>query len=120
MSANRAAFQTLVAKLRELSKREGKTDPTVAEFRTGRFHHHRNRLGLYADGAIALLEGEVVRLERRSDIWIEASGTTSLGRSIKVRLRIGDVELTGHMPSAHFERFERWKLGLSQPRAIAA
>ena len=114
------AIARLESIVRNLSKADGKTDPSTAEFRTGRFHHHRNRLGLYADGAVALLEGEVVRLEKRSDIWIEAAGTTSLGRSIKVRIQMGDFELTGQMPSAHFERFERWKLGLSQPRSLAA
>jgi len=114
------AIAHLESIVRELSKLEAKADPTVAEFRTGRFHHHRNRLGLYADGVVSLLEHQAVRLERRADIWIEASGTTWRGRSIKVRIRMGDLELMGQMPAAHFERFERWKLGQSQPRSIAA
>jgi len=114
------AIAHLESIVRELSKRKAKADPTVAEFWTGRIRRQRNRLGLYADGAIALLEQQVVRLERRGDIWIEARGTTWRGRSIKVEIQMGDLRLTGDMPAAHFERFERWKLGLSQPRPIAA
>jgi len=114
------AIARLEAIVRELSKTDAKADPTVAEFWTGRLRNRRNRLGLYAEGAIALLEHQAVRLERRTDIWIEASGTTSLGRSIKVRIQMSDLQLAGRMPAAHFERFERWKLGLSQSRPIAA
>jgi hypothetical protein len=33
---------------------------------------------------------------------------------------MSDLELMGRMPPAHFERFERWKLGQTQPRTIAA
>jgi hypothetical protein len=33
---------------------------------------------------------------------------------------MSDLQLTGEMPAAHFERFERWKLGQSQSRPIAA
>ncbi len=106
--------------VKELSKRKTKADPTIAEFWTGRFHTHRNRLGLYAGGVVALLEHQAVRLERRADIWIEARGTTSLGKSIKVEIQMSDLRLTGQMPAEHFERFERWKLGQSQPRPIAA
>ena len=98
---------------------DAKADPTVAEFRTGRFHL-RNRIGLYTDGAIALLEQQAVRLERRTDIWIEARGTTWHGRSMKVRIQMSDLTLMGEMPAAHFERFERWKLGMSPARPIAA
>ena len=106
--------------VRELSKRVAKSDPEVAEFWTGRVRRQRNRLGLYDDGTVALLEGWAVRLERRADIWIEARGTTWLGRSIKVGIQMGDLRLAGEMPAAHFERFERWKLGQSRPRPIAA
>jgi hypothetical protein len=59
-------------------------------------------------------------LERRADIWIEARGTTSLGRSVKVWVQMSDLRLAGEMPVEHFERFERWKSGLAQPRPIAA
>jgi hypothetical protein len=111
------AIARLDAMVHELAKRKAKTDPTVAEFWTGRFHHQRNRIGLYADGAVALLEQQVVRLEKRAEIWIEASGTTWRGKSIKVRIQMSDLQLMGQMPTAHFERFERWKLGLSQPIA---
>ncbi len=114
------AIARLEAIVLELSKRDAKADPAVAEFWTGRCLGRRNRLGLYPDGAIALLEHQAVRLERRADLWIEARGTTWLGRSIKVRIQMGDLQLMGQMPAAHFERFERWKLGLSQPRPIAA
>jgi hypothetical protein len=114
------AIARLESIVRELSKRDAKADSTVAEFWTGRIRRQRNRLGLYADGAIALLEHQAVRLESRADIWIEARGTTWLGRSIKVRIQIGDLQLTAEMPAAHFERFERWKCGLSRPHPIAA
>jgi hypothetical protein len=114
------AIARLESIIRKLSKGNAKTDPTIAEFRTGRFRSQRNRLGLYADGAIALLEHQAVRLEKRADIWIEARGTTGLGRSIKVGIQMGDLRLTGEMPAAHFERFEYWKSGQSQPRSIAA
>jgi len=114
------AIARLESIIRELSRRNAKADPTVAEFRSGRIRRHSNRLGLYADGAVALLEHQAVRLERRADIWIEARGTTWLGRSIKVGIQMGDLHLTGEMSPTHFERFEHWKLGLSQPRPIAA
>jgi chromate transport protein ChrA len=114
------AIARLESIVRDLSRRNAKADPTVAEFRTGRIRRQRNRLGLYADGAIALLEHQAVRLERRTDVWIEARGTTWLGRSIKVRIQMGELQLTGEMPAAHFERFERWKLGQSEPRPVAA
>jgi hypothetical protein len=113
------AIARLESIVRDLSRRKAKDDPTIAEFRTGRYHH-RNRLGLYADGAIALLEHQAVRLEKRTDIWIEARGTTWHGRSIKVGIQMGDLGLTGEMPAAHFERFEHWKLGMSPARPIAA
>ena len=114
------AIARLESIVRELSKRKAKADPTVAEFWTGRIRSQRNRLGPYTDGAIALLEHQAVRLERRADIWIEVRGTTWLGRSIKVGIQMGDLRLTGEMPAAHFERFERWKCGLSRPGSIAA
>ena len=112
-----AALEGMVA---ELSKRDAKTDEAVVEFRTGRFHHLRNRLGLYSEGVVALLEHQAVRLDLRTDVWIELRGTTSLGRSLKVEVRMGDFQLTGEMPAAHFERFEHWKTGMSVSRSAAA
>lgn len=114
------AIERLERIVRDVAGRDARTDRSVAEFRTGRFVKRRNRLGLEAEGAVGLLEQQAVRLEKRSDIWIEARGTTSLGRSIKVRVRMGDLELLGRMPVDHFERFEQWKLGLSQAPSIAA
>lgn len=114
------AIAHLQSMVRELAKRDARTDETVAEFRSGRWNSQRNRLGLYAEGAIGLLEQQVVRLEKRGDIWIEVSGTTMLGRSVKVAIRMSDLHLTGLMKTEHFERFERWKLGLTRPRPIAA
>jgi len=114
------AIAHLESIVRELAKRDARSDPAVAEFWTGRFRRQRNRLGLYADGVVALLMQRAVRLERRADIWIEARGTTWLGRSVKVEVQMGDLRLSGVMPAAHFERFERWKLGQSRPRPIAA
>jgi len=113
------AIARLGSIVRDLSRGRAKDDPGIAEFRTGRFRA-RNRLGLYAEGAIGLLEHQALRLEKRTDIWIEPQGTTSLGRSIKVRVQMSDLQLAGVMQVAHFERFERWKLGQSQPRSIAA
>jgi len=106
--------------VRELSKRDAKTDENVVEFGTHVVHPHRSRVGLYAEGAVALLEHQVVRLERRTDIWIEPRGTTALGRSIKVEVRLGDVQLSASMPEAHFQRFERWKTGASPSQSLAA
>lgn len=124
-SARRAAndpeaISRLESIVRELSRRRARHDPEIAEFRTGRVLGRRNRLGLYAEGAIAVLDHWVVRLERRADIWIEARGTTSMGRTIKVRVQMGNLELEGEMPTVHFERFERWKLGMLQAPSIAA
>jgi hypothetical protein len=114
------AIAGLESMVRELSKRDARTDPTVAEFRTGGIRRRRNRIGLYAEGAVALLEHQVVRLEKRTDIWIEASGTTAFARTTKVRIQMSDLQLAGEMSAEHFERFERWKLGVTQPRSIAA
>lgn len=114
------AIAHLESIVRELSRRDARADETVAEFRTGRFRHHRNRLGLYVEGAVGLLEQTAVRLEKRSDIWIETRGSTALGRSIKVTVQMSDLQLPGVMSAEHFARFERWKLGLSQSRSIAA
>ena len=114
------AIARLEATVHGLSKRELKSDPTVAEFRTGGVRKHRNRLGLYPDGVVALLEHQVVRLERRTDIWIEPRGTTSLGQTIKVKVQMGDLELLGERPTEHFERFESWKHGHAHAGRIAA
>ena len=59
------------------------------------------------------------RSEKRADIWIETAGTTS-GGSMKVRIQMGDLELSARMSAAHLERFEGWKLGQAQFRQIAA
>lgn len=112
-----ARLETLV---RDVSRRNSRDDASIAEFRTGRFHLQRNRLALYDVGVIALLEHQVVRLERRTDIWIESSGSASLGSSLKVRIQMGDLQLQGVMTAEHFERFERWKLGTAPARPIAA
>ena len=114
------AMAALEGMVTELSKRDARTDETVVEFRTGRFHRNRNRLGLYPEGVVALLEHEAVRLDRRTDVWIDPRGTTSLGRSLKVEVRMGDLLLAGEMPAAHLERFERWKTGLALARSAAA
>jgi hypothetical protein len=116
---DREAIARLEALIRDLSKRKAKSDPSVVEFWTGRWRPHRNRVGLYAEGSIALLDHQAVRLEKRGDIWIETRGTFWLGRSVKVRVQMSDLELMGWMPTAQFERFERWKLGLSQARKVA-
>ena len=89
-------------------------------FRNVRFHVQRVRLGLLPYGMVAVFGHEAVRLERRTDITIDARGSTWLGRSIKVVVRMSDLELMGVMPAAHLERFEQWKLGVAPPRAIAA
>jgi len=115
-----SAVTRLEALVREISRRDAKHDPNLVEFRTGRLHWHRNRLGLFAEGAIGLLEGGAVRLEKRGEIWIEASGTHLLGRTIKVKIQMSDYHLAARMQVEHFERFERWKLGQSQVRSIAA
>jgi hypothetical protein len=115
-----AAIARLEAIVRDLAKRKAKSEPSVVEFTTGRIRRHRNRLGLYADGVVGLLEHQVVRLEKRSDIWIEARGTTLLGRSVKVRVQMGDLQLIGSMPAEHLERFERWKQGAAPPLQMAA
>ena len=114
------AIARLESIVRELSKRKAGTDPAVVEFRTGRFHRHLNRLGLYEKGVIGLLQEQVVRLERRPDVWVEAIGTTAFSRSVKVSIQMGELRLIGHMPTAHFERFERWKSRLSEPLLLAA
>jgi len=117
---DRQAIGRLEDLVHQLSRRRAKDDPSVAEFWTGRIRRHRNRLGLYAEGVIGLLDHQAVRLEKRGDIWIEVQGTTAMGRWLKVKVQMSDLELTGRMPPAHFERFERWKLGQTQPRTIAA
>ncbi len=114
------AIARLESMVKRLSARIAKSDPTVAEFRTDRIGNQRCRLGLYADGAIALLEHQAVRLETRAGISIEARGTTSLGRAIQVDVQMSDLRLTGEMPVVDFERFERWQVGMSQERSLAA
>ena len=114
------AIARLESIVRDLSRRDVRTDETVVQFRTGRFRHHRNRLGLYAEGVVGILESTAIRLDKRSDVWIEASGTTAIGRAIKVKIQMSDLQLAAEMSVGHFQRFERWKLGQSQARSIAA
>jgi hypothetical protein len=117
---DREAMARLESIVRELSARRAKDDSNVVEFRTGRFQHHRNRLGLYPEGVVGLLEQQAIRLERRADISIEHGGTIWHGQSIEVAVQMSDLQLRGRMPASHFERFERWKMGMSLPRSIAA
>ena len=112
-----AALETII---RDLAKRDPKEDATVVEFRTGGWRRRRNRIGLYAEGSVALLEHQAVRLERRADIWIEQRGTTMGGRTLKVGIQMSDLLLTGQMSADHFQRFERWKLGMAAARPVAA
>lgn len=114
------AIARLESLVREVSRRDARSDPAVAEFRTGGFRRRRNRLGLHAEGVIGLLEHQAVRLEKRADVWIEAIGTTALGRVVRVRIQMSDLQLTGEMPAEHLERFERWKAGATGPSALAA
>ena len=114
------AITRLEAIVGELSRGDATSESTIVEFRNGPFRRHRNRLGLYEEGVVGLLAHRAVRLEKRADIWIEAGGTTTLGRTVKVRIQMSDLELDGWMSPDHFERFERWKLGMSRPRPIAA
>lgn len=95
----------------DVSKRRAKTDASIAEFRTGRWKHERNRLWLSPEGVVGLLPHMAVRLEKRTDIHIEARGTTGPGGTLKVAVQMSDLPLEGHMSKEHFERFERWKLG---------
>src|SRR5262245_19911770 len=113
------AIAELEAVVRELSKRD-RRDPTVVEVRTGRFHQQRNRIGLYESGIVALIEQHAVRLEKRADIWIEPRGSAVLGRRIKVSVQMSDFELVGQITPEHLERFERWKIGMSEARPIAS
>jgi hypothetical protein len=116
--ADPQAIARLETVVRELSKRNAKEDPNVAEFWTGRVPLQRNRLGFYSEGAIALLQHQAVRLERRNDIGIDVHGRV-LGR-VSVRIQMSDFELAGLMSPEHYERFERWKQGVSRPSPIAA
>jgi len=114
-----AAIRALERVVAELSKRTSR-DETVSEFTTGRFGQTRNRLGLYTEGVVGLLEGGAVRLEKRADIWIEARGTDVRAETIKVSVRMSDYEMTATMDAKHLERFERWKLGMAPAQSVAA
>jgi hypothetical protein len=113
------AIARLESIVHALSKRN-RRDEAVAEFTTGRIRQHRNRLGLYSEGVVGLLEGGAVRLEKRSDIWIEARGTGVRERTVRISVRMSDHEMKGSMDARHLERFERWKLGMAAARSIAA
>lgn len=104
----------------DVAKRSPKSDHTLAEFRTGRWKHERNRLWLSPEGVVGLLPHMAVRLERRTDIHIEARGTTGPGGTLKVSVQMSDLGLFGHMSKEHFDRFERWKLGQSSAQTLVA
>ena len=116
----REAIARLERIVNDVAKRSAKSDATLAEFRTGRWKHERNRLWLSPEGVVGLLPHMVVRLEKRTDIHIEARGTTGPGGTLKVAVQMSDLELHGHMSKEHFERFERWKLGQSPSGSVAA
>src|SRR5262245_54214948 len=111
-----ARLETIV---RGIAQRGAREDSGIVELRTGGLLKRRHRIGLFAEGAMALID-TAVRLEKRGDISIEASGTTWHGRTVKVRVQMSDFELTGEMTTGHLERFERWKHGAVQQRSIAA
>jgi len=119
--ADPEAVRQLEAIVRDLAKRKPRADAGVIEFITGRVRSKKNRIGLYPEGAIGLLENnEAVRLERRDDIEIENHGKAWLGSRIKVVVRMSDLRLKGTMSADHLQRFENWKLGVSLPQAFAA
>jgi hypothetical protein len=113
------AIARLEQVVRDLARRDLRTDPSVVELRTGRIRRVRNRLGMESEGVVALFDGSIVRLDRRADVWIESIGTTALGRASRVKVRMGALELEGEMSPSHVERFERWKLA-PEARASAA
>ena len=117
---DRQAIAHLEQLVRVVSRRDVKHDPTVVEFRSGRFNLHRNRIGFFDVGAVNLLEQQVVRLERRGDIWIERVGTSVSGRTLKVEVRLSDYSVRGTMRAEHLERFEQWKLGMAPGTKSAA
>ncbi len=103
-----------------VGKRDAKHDETVVEFATNTRYKHRNRVGLFAEGAVVLLEQDVVRIEKRADISIEPHGSTWLDRKVKVIAQMSGLERKGTMTREHLERFERWKLGMAPATSIAA
>lgn len=114
-----AAMTRLEEIVKVVSKRS-RRDDTVVEFTTGRIRKHRNRLGLFSEGVVGLLMEGAVRLEKRPDIWIEARGTGVRSESVKVSVRMSDLELLASMDAKHLERFERWKLGMAATQSVAA
>jgi hypothetical protein len=114
---DREAIGRLERIVADVSRRRAKSDPTIAEFRTGRWKHERNRLWLSPEGVVGLLPHMVVRLERRNDMHIETRGTTGPGGTLKVSVQMSGLMLSGHMSSEHFQRFESWKLGQTRPAA---
>lgn len=103
------AMARLAQLAREVAGRDSKSDASVVELRTQGFPAERHRIGLFPEGAMALFAAGAIRLERPRDVEVEATGSTGFSRAVKVRVRMSDLELTGEMPAAHFERFERWK-----------
>jgi hypothetical protein len=119
--ADAATLAQLEEIARDLAKRRPKTDPGVIEFSTGWYRRTRHRLGLFPEGAVALLENrQALRFERRQDVEITLHRKAWIGRSVGVSVRMSDLTLKGEMPEEHYERFESWKLGLIRPPAFAA
>jgi hypothetical protein len=115
------AMARLAALVRELSRRDPQHDPSVVRLATrSGLRPERHRIGLFGEGAITLFASGPIRLERPRDIDVEPTGSGALGRSVKVRVRMSDLELTGEMPAEHFERFERWKQAGTRDYPIAA
>jgi hypothetical protein len=106
---------------RELSKRKAKTDPAVIEFTSGWYRRIRHRVGLFPEGAVALLENrQALRFERRQDVEIDLHRRSWIGRSVGVTVRMSDLALKGEMPEEHYQRFENWKMGIVKPPAFGA
>ena len=106
---------------RDLSKRKAKSDPGVIDFTTGWYRRIRQRIGLFPEGAIGLLENrEALRFERRHDVEITLHRKSWIGRSVGVTVRMSDLTLKGSMPEEHYQRFENWKMGIVRPPAFAA
>ena len=91
------------------------------QFTTGWDRRTRHRLGLFPEGAIALLENrQALRFERRQDVEITLHRKAWIGRSVGVSVRMSDLTLKGEMPEENYERFESWRLGMIKPPAFAA
>jgi hypothetical protein len=114
------AIRSLLALARAVARRDARHDEGIVELTLDTRFRHRNRFGLFTEGAVGLLEDDVVRLEKRSDIRIEPVGSTWLGRKVKVNVHLGELERRASMSREHLERFEHWKLGMAPATSIAA